>query len=577
MEAQSLIAFDTNHIKGYVFATDTLKEIRGASSLLDRLNRKVMPDLAEASGGKKIYANGGSGLFLVASKKAETLGMAVQQEYRRMTAGGASVTYVVQSLPVDAPGTRDEIMQYPMPHTLALLRYRLRERKGHPCACNEASHPLMRPCSSCGIFYSVQVAPDEPEFCCDSCLSKRYEDREVKEYIPVWIRQKKEKEGFESPLWNEVLGRLQYYNYRPPETTERPEDFNVFSEFRHAKGYLGLIYADANGMGKKLDTFSTLQEIHDFAKKIDEAVHWAMCKVISDHLPLKELEKGWVFPFDILLIGGDDLVLVTSAAQAMAVASALAEQFYRLANGELPQDDNKQEYPQNTPKQAKRQDNEQEVEEKHSLSVGVVLAPTNYPFSLLLDLVEDTLKFAKKDGSKTFAEKESTYGKTRVNFLVVSGSTSQHFHTVYAQLHQKNKTSSFYATMRPYTLEQLQFLLAMLQEGGQHALGRTKLHQLREAILQLNLSTSVIDSLAVLRTWKEEERNFVVKEVYQSRGTYPLAQWDEQNPAASFPIVTFPWLVDKENNTKRYRTLLLDFAELYDFVAQEGGNKHVKD
>ena len=45
------------------------------------------------------------------------------------------------------------------------------------------------------------------------------------------------------------------------------KNLNVFSEFRKAKDYLGLIYADANSMGRKLDDLSTLQEIKDFAKK----------------------------------------------------------------------------------------------------------------------------------------------------------------------------------------------------------------------------------------------------------------------------------------------------------------------
>ena len=39
------IAFDTNRIKDYVFETGTLKEIRGASALLDRLNREKMPEI----------------------------------------------------------------------------------------------------------------------------------------------------------------------------------------------------------------------------------------------------------------------------------------------------------------------------------------------------------------------------------------------------------------------------------------------------------------------------------------------------------------------------------------------------
>jgi hypothetical protein len=41
----SLVAFDTDHIKEYVFGTDRLKEIRGASSLLDRLNRREMEEV----------------------------------------------------------------------------------------------------------------------------------------------------------------------------------------------------------------------------------------------------------------------------------------------------------------------------------------------------------------------------------------------------------------------------------------------------------------------------------------------------------------------------------------------------
>jgi hypothetical protein len=591
----SLVALDTDHIKDYVFGTDKLKEIRGASSLLDRLNRNVMRKLAEEAGGRdwrEIYANGGSGLFLIDSAKAVEFTIRVQHEYRQQTAGGASVTCVVQSLPADAPHDIESIMTYPMPNTLALLRYRLREQKDHPhtsieqkdqlhAFINEVSHPLMRPCDSCGTHYAVKQASDAIEFYCQVCLNKQAEDRDVKDYIKTWIRQQKPQKEFESPLWNEVLERLQRYNYSLSDDPGRPEDLNVFSEFRQAKDYLGLIYADANGMGRAIEKLKTLHEIQVFAKKIDEAVYWAMCDVISDRLPAKQLgEETWIFPFDILLIGGDDIVLVTPAAQAMPIAYALAKRFYTLTNGEQEQDN--REHAETYSPTIKNEEKERKDKDKetHSLSVAVVLAPTNYPFSLMRHLAEDALKFAKKDGSKTFATKESKYGKTRVNFLVVSGSTSQDFGKVYKQLHREDEASqrSFYATVRPYTLEQLEFLLAMLQEGSRLALGRSKLHQLREAILQLNLSTSVTGSLAVLRTWREEERNFVVKEVYSTQGKYPLSQWDEQNPTALFPVVTFPWFVEnKEESTKRYTTLLLDFVELYDFVAREVGDEHDQD
>src|SRR5437660_9412487 len=86
-----LVALDTNHIKQYVFATDKLKEIRGASSILDRLNREEMDSIVrqEDPGAKTIYANGGSGLFLVASDKADDIRKHIHREFHRNTVGGA--------------------------------------------------------------------------------------------------------------------------------------------------------------------------------------------------------------------------------------------------------------------------------------------------------------------------------------------------------------------------------------------------------------------------------------------------------------------------------------------------------
>ena len=99
---QSLIAFDTNHIKQYVFGTNKLKEIRGASSILDRLNRVVMTQREKKYyDTQKIYANGGLGLFLVDSQQADKFGRYVQQEYKEATGGSVSVSYVTQALPKD--------------------------------------------------------------------------------------------------------------------------------------------------------------------------------------------------------------------------------------------------------------------------------------------------------------------------------------------------------------------------------------------------------------------------------------------------------------------------------------------
>lgn len=129
MGNQTLVALDTDHIKQYIFATDKLREIRGASSILDDLNRRIMDGVAAETAfqAERVYANGGSGLYLVPGDIhiARAFGQRIQQEYRKRTRDGASITFVVQPLPPSVQDAWNEDIH----ETLDLLRYRLAERK----------------------------------------------------------------------------------------------------------------------------------------------------------------------------------------------------------------------------------------------------------------------------------------------------------------------------------------------------------------------------------------------------------------------------------------------------------------
>jgi CRISPR-associated protein Cmr2 len=334
-------------------------------------------------------------------------------------------------------------------------------------------------------------------------------------------------------LWGRILQSLGE-NYLPPKSPlpQRPKDFNVFREFTHGKEYLGLIYADANNMGKALENLETLQEVKEFAEKIDNAVFEAMGHAIRIHLPI----QGDTFPFDILLVGGDDIAMVTPADKAIQVAHTLAEQFHQST-------------------------------EKYTLSIGVVLAPVKYPFSLQYTLVEDTLKAAKKSGAKSSHNTSSNdeQKQSRISFVVITGNTSLNYQKQYEEMHCKSTAShknEFYATLRPYTLSDLVWLLDQLKEGNKMRLGRTKLHQLREAILKLNQTTTILQSLALLRNWRQDERRFIKQMVQQ----FDTRLTSEQHQMGTL----FPWSLDgkeSSNGLTIYRTPLLDFIELYDFVS----------
>jgi hypothetical protein len=394
---------------------------------------------------------------------------------------------------------------------------------------------LLSTCESCGVAYAQDTwkDPDESEDeegrYCRVCISKRKEDRNVKNEL----RGARNPHVSVKTLWGRILQALgEDYLPSKPSLPQRPKDFNIFREFTHGKEYLGLIYADANNMGKALEEQETLLGVQDFAEKIDNAVFKAMGHAIRTHLPV----QGNTFPFDILLVGGDDIVIVMPADKALQFAHTLAEQFHQST-------------------------------EKYTLSIGVVLAPVKYPFSLQYALVEETLKAAKKSGAKQTRTTSSNdkQEQSRVNFVVVTGNTSLNYQKRYEEMHCKRTTphkDEFYATMRPYLLSDLQWLLDQLKEGNKKRLGRTKLHQLREAILKLNQTTTILESLALLRNWREDERRFI-KRMVQQFDTRLTSQQQQMG-------TLFPWSLDGKESSDGltiYRTPLLDFIELYDFVS----------
>ena len=208
---------------------------------------------------------------------------------------------------------------------------------------------------------------------CQVCLEKRLEDNAVKGSIKKLVAE--QEPGTSSPLWEKLIKRLHDANYELPESIDRPDDFNVFHDFGEAKEYIGLIYADANNMGEETKNFGKLDKLEEFARTVDSAIYESACFAIQKRLPAKQLPdqnppgatrssnksdtQKWVFPFDILLLGGDDLVMVTPASSAMDVALTIAKRFNELTIG------------------WGREGN------GYRLSVGVILAPIKYPFGLL--------------------------------------------------------------------------------------------------------------------------------------------------------------------------------------------------
>ena len=492
----ALVAFDTDRIKEYVFGTSSLKEIRGASALLDRLNRQSMPDIV---GGKLIYSNGGGGLFVISEANAKDVIREVQRCYRQSTYSAATITGV--SVPL--PEHRQELH-----HELALLRHRLHLAKSDSSASDEyrVTHSLLRFCESCGVHYAQQES-DDNDLICQICLQKRKEGQ--------LIRNSPDN----SDLWERLIRQLKQREY-PAAGYKRPEDFGALGDLSSPQNYMGIIYADGDGMGRIIETLTTLDEYKRFAEAVDDAVYQSVSDAISVYLQ-PEPDKGPTWPFDILLLGGDDLVMVTRAQSAIEVALHIVEQF---------------------PKRAK-----EKWEEPLHLSASVTLAHVKYPISSLIQLAESGLKFAKQQAARRRLEGEELEGGL-LNFLVVTSANHLDFNEYYEQaLKQETGNETLYRTQRPYSTSHMRTLLNQIKKLKGEGVSRGKLEQLRGAAFMSRKQGTLEGMMAVLRLRNSRQR----KALLTLAGDKPARQ------------VYLPW--SRRSNTE-WSTPFVDIAELIDFV-----------
>jgi hypothetical protein len=514
---QALLALDTDRIKEYVFATGALRDIRGASAILDDLNRRRMPRLVQeaAPGATTVYAHGGSGLFVVEHHHAAAAQLAVQREYARATEC-ASVSGAIAELP--ATGADGDI------HSVwRLLAHRLRSAKDrNPEAAELTSHPLMRPCEACGTRCSAirWSGPEGEQRICGSCNLKRERDKRIRDHdIPGWLRNPTAA-GEDAPLWERLLDGLRGRSFPLGSDLTRPEDFDKLAAISRPEGYMGLIYADGDGIGRELEQLRALSDIERFARAVDGAAQQAVVTAIARHLQ----PSGDTFPFDVLLLGGDDVVLVTAADRALDAALTLVETFSK--------------------------ESEVRLGRALRLSATVVLAHARYPFAALLKLAEGGLALAKRQAAdgKLNGNREGL-----INFLVLSSTNHLDFEAYLDRVlraRPPNLDVPIDRTLRPYTTAGFKRLLQAARTLAVPDVPRSRVQQLRQACFLDHLHGRLEAEAALLRWRDSDAKHEPVRLVNDFAG-----------PGT---VVQFPWFWDGPR--KVWRTPLADAIEILDFV-----------
>ena len=539
-----LLLLDTPGIKQFVFGTDPLAEIRGASALLDRLNRLDTEDqLAarlQANGARLervVYANGGSGQLIVEAGTEAPVRRAVAElagYYRQQTGGEARLL----------AGLAD-LSARPYPEALRAAHHSIRERRD--LASGSKTTVLMP------FLHECESAPHLPVQHLENWAGERL--------LLSRASHLKRQESHEKGVWSEWM---QHLTQTPPwpqpkhwKALRTAEVNEIGAASRRRRGYVGLVYADGNAMGRLVQELDSADTCAAFSRIVDKSIRAACYQTLAavcagevaavreaaaQDLPLPAL------PADILLLGGDDLLVLVPADRALPFTIKVTEAFERLTAqriGELPPGATRDFFTSRLHGRGL------------TISCGVALARASYPFYLLLDLAEDLLQNAKRIGSQDPRKKESGipafWAPAYIDFHLVTGASSHELGRL--------RSADYFVdtdhrrTLRPYPAEQLAQLGEAVGELRRVGFPPTKLQAMFEAALRTSRQQAEQEVREIFTRCKQSERK-----------PERAALWRAVRMLANGGAFEFPW---SRVSAGPWRTPVADLAEAFDLFPEE--------
>lgn len=316
---QTLIVFaaDTDRIQTYVFESDTLPQIRGGSIQLSELNaRQKLEQLLTSQGLPKeclIYAGGGSLLgFLPDEAAAINFAHTLTQQYVQATGAATistayrrvSIKQVTEGLNSAGGGRFGEIVSL-----IGIdLRRAKQERNAPPYS---EIMPFAELCPSCSIRPSVSRngGPKQDTPICEVCRAKeQYGRGEARFY---WVDTLKDD--------------LKQAKYPLSPQVEYPQDVEVLSGGEP----IALIYADGDNIGERLKKLKTPRDFDHFSKQLGQITRQAFTAALAGNPGLAPLNRDGikVYPWELITIGGDDVVLLLPATSALKFVERFAREF----------------------------------------------------------------------------------------------------------------------------------------------------------------------------------------------------------------------------------------------------------
>ncbi|MBD3181260.1 hypothetical protein GF312_03140 [Candidatus Poribacteria bacterium] len=524
----SILSGDTDKVKSYVYSSTRLPEMRGASIILDELNQEKTEKIFRDNSLKAenlLFNKGGSLLALVPTLLGEKIKEEIKSLYLQETHGLASITVVTEPVKI-------EQLYNEFPKIIKRLSNRIKQEKEQKCLFPVYEViPYARRCHSCGLRPAniKQIRQEREEYLCKSCQLKKLRG----EY-----RAGEESSG-KTRFFNEFIDYITEGNNR--DCLRRIFDCCIsnardLAEISDENGYIGVIYADGNEIGSKIESLEKPEHFVEFSEHIFKIIKKSLYSSVADYISPKKvgLDNRCILPIEIVSIGGDDLFIILPANIALQVANRLCENF-------------ENEVSKSSTIQLK----------DATLSVGVIIAKENFPIYYIYDLVDQTLKNAKKKA------KSDNEIKTAIDFMVFKsqGGEILDINKYRSQILRLGESiriqgvyNSFRLTFRPYFKDEFDKLLSFVKRLNQENFSKSKLFNIRESI-EMGREYSTLQYLYLISKASETEK-------FLLRSNFADNFMDRD-------ISFIPWrkIGKTEHGYIEYRTPIVDIIEIFDFVS----------
>ncbi|MEH2265931.1 type III-B CRISPR-associated protein Cas10/Cmr2 [Nostoc sp.] len=365
-----------------------------------------------------------------------------------------------------------------------------------------------------------------------------------------------------------------------------------------SKDFIAYIYADGNNMGGYIQKIRTPQKYQEFSRDVELATEYAVYQALAENLHPHKLQNlndeestlgngALVHSFEIITIGGDDIILIVPANKALAIAQTIGEQFEKILIKQVPLGESVEskkiigDYqikPDNKPVDLKKCHRYKPTEAppsqcQLSTSIGVLITAYNTPIYYAKDLTEQLLKSAKERAKKL---KKAGYLGGTVDFLTMKSVTmiSSDIKEFRKQALIKNLRPKLKLYAAPYTLHELGGLIKVIQALKNAKFPKSQLYQIRN-LLERGKQTAILNYRYFRVRLKQDKQNLDLQEEFEQAWCQPKDSNNKGNLA--------PWIYDDgaleydKSDYPLFETIWRDVVDLYDFIASADDDSDVSE